>query len=460
MMNQSFESRDRILCQMRYLLILSLVAMLLGCFTGRNVKPLTNSDVIEEIIAILPVSPENVVMAVESEQDYAKMAKKTNSTLDILARGKKSKLIGPKKVRKSLQGMADTETINLLLNDLGKNSKSWRSTELIEIGNRLKVKKIIRVKVDVLISGNEMIRWAEGIDGGSGGVGAAGVGKHWRGWISVTADLFDLSPPRHVTYDRGSAEYSGKIGLGIVGGVASTGFCCLPFPYAVGTTQAKALGQATRQAIYGVLNQSTGQKPLIAGDHSKVSDLDFVHVESEPASLYSEPSLESTVVDQVWSAMALKVVKEKDNWLQVEAPSGKKGWIAKNWLVKDIQTKLPSGRRMTNEQVPFIQIGVSTKDEIESQLGAPDVFWVEERIFAYNWEKHQAVIAWLVSHGYQGALGAAEIGKGCVLLIQFDQNAYVKRFEVTKRAMFESYGDHLREWVEQSKEPPYSEPQE
>ena len=55
---------------------------------------------------------------------------------------------------------------------------------------------------------------------------------------------------------------------------------------------------------------------------------------------------------------------------------------------------------------------------------------------------------------------AAGIGKGCVLLVQFDQNDYVKRFEVTKRAMFESYGDHLIEWVEQSKEPTSAEVKE
>lgn len=446
--------------RVRYLIIFSLVLVVPGCFAGRNVKPLTDIDVIEEPLAILPVIPEHVVMAVESEKDYAKIAEKTNSILDILAKGKKSKLIGPKKVRRSLAGMADTETLNLWLDELGKYSKSGMSQELIEIGSRLEVKKIISVKVDVLISGNETARWAEGIDGGSGGAGAAGVGKHWRGWVSVTADLFDLSPPRHVTYDRGSAEYSGKIGLGVVGAFSGGMGGCIPFPYAVGTTKTRALGQATREAISGVLNQSTGQKPFIAGDHPRPPDLYIVHVESEPASLHSEPSLDSTVVDQVWSAMALKVVMETDKWLQVETPSGQKGWIAKNSVEEDTQTKLLSGRRTTDEQTSPIQIGVTTKDEIVSQLGAPDVFWVVERIFAYNWEMHQAVIAWLVSHGYQGALGAAEIGKGCVLLIQFDQNDYVKRFEVTKRAMFESYGDHLIEWVEQSKEPTSAEIQE
>jgi hypothetical protein len=339
MMDQSFEIRDRILCQMRYLLILSLVALVSGCFAGRNVKPLTDNGVIEEPIAILPVGPDNVTMAVESEKDYAKIAKKTNSILDILARGKQSNLIGPKKVRPLLEGMARAECLNIWLGELRKFPKPETSQELIEIGSRLKVKQIIRVKVDVLISGIETVRWAESIDGGSGGAGAAGVGKHWRGWVYVEADLFDLSQPRYVTYDTWSAGYSGKIGLGIAGAGGGMGFGCLPFPYAVGSTQARALGRATREAISGVLNQLTGQKPFIAEDHPKPSDSYFVHVEFEPAGLHSEPRLDSTVVDKVWSAMALKVVKEKDDWLQVEAPSGKKGWVAKNWLVEDIQTK-------------------------------------------------------------------------------------------------------------------------
>jgi hypothetical protein len=322
-----------------YLIILTLALVVSGCFAGRNVKPLTDMGAIEKPIAIVPVSPENVVMAVESEEDYVKMAEKTNSILDILAKGKQSNLIGPKKVRRSLEGMVKVECLNLWLDKLRKYSKPEMSQELIEIGSRLKVKKIIRLKVDVLISGNEWTRWFRGINDSSGAVGAGGKGKHWRGWVDVTADLFDLSPPRHVTYDIGSAEYWGKIGYGLVGAGGGSGGACLPFPYAIGTTKTKALGQATRQAISGVLNQSIGQKPFIAEDHPRLSDLDFVHVAFEPANLHSEPSLDSKVVDKVWSGMALKVVMEKDNWLQVEAPSGKKGWIAKNWLVKDIQTE-------------------------------------------------------------------------------------------------------------------------
>lgn len=129
-------------------------------------------------------------------------------------------------------------------------------------------------------------------------------------------------------------------------------------------------------------------------------------------------------------------------------------------IIPTTETKVLSGRRITDEQISPTQIGVTTKDEIISQLGYPDVFWVEQRIFAYNWKMRQAIIAWAVSNDYQGAFGAAEIGKDYVLLIQFDQNDYVQKFEVTKRSLFESYGDHLIEWVEQSQELPSAEPQE
>ena len=232
--------------RVRYLILLSLVLAVSGCFLGRKAEPLTDIDVIEESIAILPVIPEHIVMAVEFEKEYAKMAKKTNSVLDILAKGKNSKLLGPKKVKSSLEGMADTERLNLWLDELGEHSKPWMTLKLFEIGEKLKVEKIIRVKLDVLISSDEMGRWTD-IEEVMGG-----IGKHWRGWVDVTADLFDLSPPRHVASSTGSAEYWGKTGLEGMGG--GTG-CCV-FPIAIGETKIRAFDQAARAAIAGVLWKS------------------------------------------------------------------------------------------------------------------------------------------------------------------------------------------------------------
>ena len=231
--------------RVRYLIILSLILVVSGCFLGRKVEPLTGIDVIEEPIAILPVSPEHIVMAVESEKHYAKMAKKTNSVLDILAKGKNSKLLGPKKVKSLLEGMADTERLNLWLDELGEHSKPRMTLKLSEIGEKLKVEKIIRVKLDVLISSDEMGRWTDIEEV------MVGIGKHWSGWVDVTADLFDLSPLRHLASSTGSAEYWGKTGLEIMG--ASTG--CCGFPIAIGETKIRAFDQAARDAIAGVLRK-------------------------------------------------------------------------------------------------------------------------------------------------------------------------------------------------------------
>jgi hypothetical protein len=114
--------------------------------------------------------------------------------------------------------------------------------KLSEIGEKLKVEKIIRVKLDVLISSDEMGRWTDIEEV------MVGIGKHWSGWVDVTADLFDLSPPRHLASSTGSAEYWGKTGLEMMGGPCG-------FPIAIGETKIRAFDQAARDAIAGVLRK-------------------------------------------------------------------------------------------------------------------------------------------------------------------------------------------------------------
>ena len=202
----------------RYLIIVSLALVVSGCFAGRNVKPLTDMGAIEKPIAILPVGPENVVMAVESEDDYAKIAEETSAILDILARGKKGTLIGPKRVRRSLESVADAECLNVWLDGLRKYSKPGLSQKLIEIGNRLKVKKIIRVQVDVLISANEWASWFKGIKDSSGGVGVGGkvsVGVGVGVTVGVCVGVIVGSDVEVVVGIGDSVEPGGIVGLGV-----------------------------------------------------------------------------------------------------------------------------------------------------------------------------------------------------------------------------------------------------
>ena len=67
----------------------------------------------------------------------------------------------------------------------------------------------------------------------------------------------------------------------------------------------------------------------------------------------------------------------------------------------------------------------------------------------YDWQTRQAIMIWAIAGGYQVAVGAKEIAKNYVLLIRFDSEDIVKNYEITTRPWYESYGDHLREWIEE-----------
>ena len=71
----------------------------------------------------------------------------------------------------------------------------------------------------------------------------------------------------------------------------------------------------------------------------RFSQLGTVHVKFEPANLRREPGLSETIVAQVGPSTDLTVAMETDLWLQVETPSGQRGWIMKTWVSEDIAQK-------------------------------------------------------------------------------------------------------------------------
>jgi hypothetical protein len=203
--------------------------------------PLPGTNAIEEPVAILPVIPAHIIMPADSEEDYLEMVEETNSVLNTLAGGRNSKLLGPKKVLKIL-GKSNIETLHRILDDPGDHARVWKSERLAEMSKRLEAGKIIRVKVEILKTPAYTDYW--------GNPAISGRDKHWEGWVDVSADLFDMSPPRLIEHKREQEEFWGRMGVG--------GLDCLIFPYAVGTTDARALDQAAREAIAGVLKKRTG----------------------------------------------------------------------------------------------------------------------------------------------------------------------------------------------------------
>lgn len=114
------------------------------------------------------------------------------------------------------------------------------------------------------------------------------------------------------------------------------------------------------------------------------------------------------------------------------------------------ERKVLAGTPVTEEQLAFLVHNVTTKSEVMVHLGSPDVIWEDARLFAYNWVVRQGILVWAVGGGYSGAAGISDIPKPYILLIQFDDQDRVQRFERAVRPSNKSYGDFLKEWIADS----------
>lgn len=114
------------------------------------------------------------------------------------------------------------------------------------------------------------------------------------------------------------------------------------------------------------------------------------------------------------------------------------------------ERKVLAGTPVAEEQLAFIVPNTTTRSEVVARLGNPDVVWEEARLFAYNWEMRQGILVWAVGAYYSGAAGVADIPKHYMLLIQFDDQDRVQRFERAVRPARETYGDFLKEWIRNS----------
>jgi hypothetical protein len=112
---------------------------------------------------------------------------------------------------------------------------------------------------------------------------------------------------------------------------------------------------------------------------------------------------------------------------------------------------IPTGERILDgtpvkeNQSILLEIGVTSKDDVISYLGDPTFIWKEARLFAYDWETS----SWFLIVFIGKELGGADISDKYVLLIQFDEQDRICRFQKVKRPdKNDRYGDFLRKWVE------------
>lgn len=149
---------------------------------------------------------------------------------------------------------------------------------------------------------------------------------------------------------------------------------------------------------------------------------------------------------------------------QSSGASGKKGIMnnVRAWGIAFLLISLPAcvaipipvperkalaGRQITTEMTAFIQPGVTTRADVIRELGEPYQELTAQRIFAYRWEMLTMYVPWALG-GRGGAVGGVEeIGKPYLLLIAFNPEDRVVKFEASPQKPWDTVQEHAVKWA-------------
>jgi len=106
-----------------------------------------------------------------------------------------------------------------------------------------------------------------------------------------------------------------------------------------------------------------------------------------------------------------------------------------------------SGRKITSENIAFIEQGITLRSDVIRELGSPYMDFKELSTIAYSWEVLGAYMPWIVA-GYYPLMGVQEIAKPYVLLIAFDKDNHVSKFEIKERWPLDTVKCHAIKWIE------------
>ena len=107
-----------------------------------------------------------------------------------------------------------------------------------------------------------------------------------------------------------------------------------------------------------------------------------------------------------------------------------------------------AGSEVTPEMTAPIQPGVTTRSEVIQVLGEPSLELPAPRIVAYQWEALIGYVPWVMGYGYSGRGGVDAVHQSYVLLIAFDANDRVVKFEKTTHWPWDSVSEHALKWAE------------
>ena len=117
------------------------------------------------------------------------------------------------------------------------------------------------------------------------------------------------------------------------------------------------------------------------------------------------------------------------------------------------ETKVLRGSAVSDGQITKVEIGRTTRKEVEETLGRPFIIWEDQRIYAYDWDVAGMRLLWIIAAaatggGVGGGVtgGTVDVNRNYVLLVQFNEQDVVIRINKTVRTGLENMGHHLVEW--------------
>lgn len=90
------------------------------------------------------------------------------------------------------------------------------------------------------------------------------------------------------------------------------------------------------------------------------------------------------------------------------------------------------------ETIAFIKPGYTSKEEVLLKLGEPEYVWDNGRKFVYHWKVTRGYL--IYGGGYTGGINS--LAKDYVLLIHFEQDDHLSRFEIKS----EQFSDQVKQW--------------
>jgi hypothetical protein len=118
--------------------------------------------------------------------------------------------------------------------------------------------------------------------------------------------------------------------------------------------------------------------------------------------------------------------------------------VVQGCMVLPVPNQPMAGTRIEAARLQFIQPGVTSRSRVFQELGPPDGNFEDIQVIAYAWESRAYLGVWITP---TGDTGAQMFGKPHVLLIEFNENGHVRRFELTSRGQHDTIRSRAAAWA-------------